>query len=111
VLSETGAGSFGESLYRLDLKAAKRRLLGSYNEARGVVTSFFVTRGGAVAWSLDDKFGDGDDRVDEIWREGTGGRELLESSPAVEADSLALSDNRRRVYWTSGGQPRSADLR
>ena len=100
--------SVGYTFHRLDVLEAKRRQLGSWSEeADETLWDFQLLGSGALAWSEITDRGE----VGEVWLWGEGGRQRLDSGPPALAMSFAVSDNRRRVYWTSGGEPRTALLR
>jgi hypothetical protein len=96
------------SLYRLNVLEARRHALGFWSEEDDeILWSFQLVKSGALAWS--EITGRG--QTGEVWLHGAAGRQRLDSGPPELAMSFAVSDNRKRIYWTSGGEPRTAPLR
>ena len=72
----------------------------------GLPSDVEVTRGGAVAWIVADRFSSGG--AVEVHKADRGGPAVLDSGPDVAPESLALSGP--TLYWTRGEAPRSAAL-
>ena len=131
---EEGAGSTtNHTLYVYDLRTGKvERRIGDVapGETNGAdsstpVYAIVLKRNASLAWtaSFDRKIreepvpGGHSDvnetvfQVHKIDNELADRRTMLDEGADIEPDSLALGDDRRTVFWTRGGQPRSAELR
>jgi hypothetical protein len=109
---ETWRSSHGsyESVERLDLRSGRIRLLAesSTEGGDGGVDQLVATQRGAAAWLVYVEDASAVLRVEKL---DAAGHAVLDPGPGVEAGSLAVTRSGRRVYWSNGGQPRSAALR
>lgn len=72
------------------------------------VAALVTKRNGSVAWTTRASNPGDANSVQLIDVDGQ--RRILEQDTALDPGSLALSEDRTQIYWTTGGQPRSAPL-
>lgn len=102
-------GSY-ETLERLDLRSGRILALtqSTTEGGDGGIDQVVATHRGAVAWiGLSSDAGD----VLKVEKRDSSGHAILDPGPGVEAGSLAVTRSGRRLYWSNGGQARSAPLR
>jgi hypothetical protein len=110
---ETDRTPYGstEFLARIDLRNGREKDVGdgfSTLNADGPIEELLVTRGGALAWTYT---GLSDPPALTVEKLDADGRSVLDPGPGVDHGSLAATPGGHRVYWSNGGQPRSAPLR
>jgi hypothetical protein len=109
---ETTASTIGtyEIVERLDLRNGRiKDVTDSKREDPDPgIDQVVLTPRGAVAW-----IGYGNDYTDilKVEKLDAAGHALLDPGPGVENGSLAVTRSGRRLYWSNGGEPRSAVLR
>ncbi len=76
------------------------------------VTSFVIKKNGSVAWiGVAGGVAGPTYEVHKVADGEGGAKQLLDSGPDISRESLAKSYDGLTVYWTKGGQARSAPLR
>lgn len=88
----------------LDMRTGKLRVADARGD-EGSALDLDVTNTGAIAWTRGSLTGKDEKRIYKLDAAGEG---VLDSGSSVDLHSLATDG--RRVYWMSGGAPRSAPL-
>jgi hypothetical protein len=102
VCDDPESGGCEHGMYRSDIRRRRPALVTRVAADADMATDLVITRTGAMAWIVG-VLATGRQLV----ADGAGVR-TLETGDALEAGSLAVAG--RRVYWTSGGEARSALL-
>jgi hypothetical protein len=120
----TDEGASAEVMQRLDVYDLRE---GSYrlrlrpiasgtpqSELNEIVRSLVMKPNGSIAWiaSFNPQSGPAESyQVSEVEMRSGDARTKLDEGPAIRPRSLALSDDRKTVYWRSGADVRAARLR
>ena len=100
-------------LKRLDLRSGGRVTVAGFGhtqEGIDALEDLVLTRRGAVAWIRNVWYG-GEPPRRSVGSYRANRHTVLDPGPNVDAGSVAVTASGGRLYWTNGGEPRSARLR
>ena len=113
---EAAGGESNDEIHVVDLRTGKQKQ-GAREAAKGSkqnesrVHSIVVKPNASVAWIASFHSDDFDHVIFQVWAIEAGKRRKLDQGQSIRPHSLALSANGETVYWRTGSETRSAELR